>query len=178
MKRNLLFALAACCAAGVANADEVRGMSFGVGLLDTTISMDDTDGDIGTNGFKVFGAYRFSRNVAVELAYMDGGEERQSDGVFSAELGTNALQASVLATWPIGDTFALYGRLGLMDWDVDVSISDGVDTFSGTDSGNDLSYGLGAQLSFSRAQLRLEYEMAEMNIVDVELLSLSAAWLF
>jgi hypothetical protein len=65
--------------------------------------------------------------------------------------------------------------MGLISWDSDFDI----DNFTGSDSGSDPAYGLGAKIIFGSLALRAEYEyfdMSEFN--DVYLASVGLSLMF
>ena len=67
---------------------------------------------------RIFGGYRFSRYISVELGGGSLGTIRASSGE-SADL--EAIDLSALVSWPLGNRFALYGRLGVYSGDMSVT---------------------------------------------------------
>jgi hypothetical protein len=64
-------------------------------------------------------------------------------------------------------------------WDVEATVDDGVSTMTFSDSGEDLYYGVGAGMKLGEtAGLRLEYEIADIDDVDVSMISLSVLFRF
>lgn len=139
--------------------------------------------------FSLGAGYKFNQYFAVELAYRDMGElseetsEDLGGGDFLDEkvsLGFSAIQASVVASYPLGETSSLYGRLGVSELEVDASYSynlvmDGVterDSASGSESENKAFFGVGYSHSFTPAlAARIEYNQYE----DVEDFEISTA---
>ena len=67
--------------------------------------------------------------------------------VVPLEADSTALSVSVLPQLPIGERFFVYGKLGFVSWDSDVStISDAADRFIDTFEDEDLLYGAGVRL--------------------------------
>ena len=151
-----LFAISA------ASADENRGWYVGAGFG----SSDDDVLDESDTGLKVFGGYRFNKNVAVEAAYVDLGEF--VDG-FVEQSGL-ALEGE--ATWPIGDKFGLFVKAGFFSWDVDVG--------SASDDGTDSTFGVGGKLALGEKwAIRAEWErFSDIAGGDVDLVSGSLFYRF
>ena len=109
-------------------------------------------GGIGMNdesetAWRLFGGYRFHRNIAVEAGYMDLGDVsiggQPADGKVWELVG--------LGIFPLNDMFSLYGKLGGYRGEAKGS---GI-----TERHNDLTYGLGGQMDFSRnLGVRLEWQ--------------------
>lgn len=80
---------------------------------------------------------------------------------------------SAVPRWPVTDRFSLYGKVGVIDWDADLS-----PRFFGERqgfSGGDLLAGVGAQYVFAKGfGVLVEYEDAEF----IESASLGASWRF
>ena len=90
---------------------------------------------------------------------------------------TNILYAAAVGRWPIGDRFALTGRLGLNNWDEDgelcvenggcVTIStDGIDPLYGIGAEYDLTDNLRAQFNITRHVMGSDnYDALSTNLV-------------
>jgi opacity protein-like surface antigen len=125
-------------------------------------------------GFTLGGGYKFNDSFAIEVAYRDLGDieghETEVDGETSIEedyyYDFTALQISLVAGFPVGESVNIYGRLGYADIDVETSFSviqttDG-DTLShsgsGTISSNEVLFGVGVSYALSESfALRTEY---------------------
>lgn len=132
MRKYRLFSLlcaASACALGPAHAQWYVGASAGssrasfdgdsqaeqlldLGFEDASTSIDRSD-----TMARVHAGYRFHRNVAVELAYVDLGELRVRSvvlpaGTLDASVESRGADLSVLGLWPIGDRFTVFGRVG------------------------------------------------------------------
>jgi len=161
LKVEALFLLAGLCVAPAAHADGDRGAYIGAGIGRASAadycsdsaglavsSCDDSD-----SSFKVFGGYRFTRNFAVEAAYVDLGT-LHANGSFSGlpfDINTELTGVTVQAVGiaPLGDKFSLMGRVGAIFWDL--STSGTVAGFPGStsDNGVDIALGAGAQYKFT-----------------------------
>jgi OOP family OmpA-OmpF porin len=172
-----------------AQADVGPGFYAGVGFGTTKLEEDVFDGfdvDDSDTGFKFFGGYSFNENFAIEASYFDFGETsgRVDDTFlgeeFEFEAGVSGLSAAAVGRIPVGQTFALFGKIGLTSYDIDVSVNiPGVGGGSDSESESDLMYGVGAALSFAdRFEARLEYEMINVDDGEASMVSLSGAYRF
>lgn len=137
--------------------------------LPSSIDEDDT-------AFKVFGGYRFDLpliDLGVEAGYVDFGEP---DIDIVGELLT--VETTGITVWGVASLDAglidVFGKLGLISWDVDASFLD--EGFG--DDGTDLGYGLGAAFNLGPLQIRGEYELYDLDDTDVSMLSLGLAYQF
>lgn len=74
---------------------------------------DDTDTSI-----KLFGGFKLGENFAIELAYADLGEASGSEGIpgffeVAFTLEATAFSAALAGQLPLGETFALFGKVGI-----------------------------------------------------------------
>lgn len=157
----------------------IGDFSSSVDEIDSIDSIDDAGIDFsdGDNAMKVFGGWAFNRYFAVQADYVDFGES--SGAVTPSVSGTSDVQGiapSIVGTIPIGPV-ELYGRLGMMFYEVDLNLTGGrvVD-----ESGEDLVWGAGIGIDvLDRLNLRLEYEEIDIEQFDEsDALWLTAAWKF
>jgi opacity protein-like surface antigen len=159
MLRTIL-AVIAMGICGTSVADNYVG--FGAGQL----GIEDSSFDANDVGMKLFGGWRLSDNVALELAYIHGGTP-EDRGV---EVDTRAMQVSALGALPLTDTIRIYGRVGLLSWKTEAN---GNGATVKTD-GEDFCWGLGSTFSVgNRSAIRLEYEGADLDGADISFISLS-----
>jgi len=161
------------------DADDLDDGSF------ISSSTDDSD-----TGWKGFVGYRFLKFFSLELAYVDLGEfsiSAESDGTGllyapgnvsgSVDADTAALQA--MGILPLGERFSIYVKFGYHAWDAKVRLSDSLDSASTSEDGEDAMYGLGVNFGLKGAgSIRLEYELYELEDVDVDLISVAFAFRF
>lgn len=144
----LLFASSVAFAQGMGPGGYL-GVGFGPSRMidaDTTFvgtSLDDRD-----TAVKFFGGFMFNPYFGLEASLIDFGEFA---GAFPAEdwlaSGINFAMVGALPLPNPSSNFALFGKLGINAWSVD----DEFPPFGFTsDSGTDLSYGIGAEIGFSR----------------------------
>lgn len=153
--------------------------------------------DDDSTGWKLFGGYKFHKNWAVELAYVDLGkfsmDANVSPGLFGigteyAEAKPTCWNLSAVGILPLRNNFSLLGKLGVCAWDdhprVEETILGVVTPESGgvESSGTDLTYGLGFQYDLSKnVGLRAEWERFDNVIHDrnhVDLWSVSLQYSF
>ena len=137
---------------------------FGLGLSTAQDACDGISGpgiacDDEDTAFKLLGGYRVNPNFAVEFAYTGLGEASASFAGFGTiSVESSGFEVLAVATAPVGAQWSLYGKIGLFRWDLDVNDGTGV-VGSFSESGTDLTYGLGASYDFSRdSALRIEYQ--------------------
>ncbi len=115
----------------------------------TLATCDDKD-----TAFKVFGGYRFTRNVAMEAAYVDLGKYRAtgSFGGFPFDFKTEitGVTAQAVGIVPFGNEFSLMGRIGAIFWNLSTSGTLGGFPGRVDDTGVDLALGAGVQYKFAR----------------------------
>ena len=88
----------------------------------------------------------------------------------------SGFNASLRGALPVGEQFSLFAKVGMMFWDVDVDSAE----LSGSDSGEDFSWGIGAGFDFTETLgATVEYQGFEVEDTDtVDLISASLVWKF
>jgi hypothetical protein len=145
------------------------GDDFDTGNLDE-FELDDTS-------WKLIGGFRPLDNFAVELNYMDlGDEERTVAGSqFSAE--GKAYAAYAVGFLPVGPV-DFFAKGGLVRWETEASFNAPVG-FRLSDDGTEFGYGAGVQVRLGSLGARVEYEQFDVDNTDgVELLTLGVMWTF
>ncbi len=115
---------------------------------------DNGDCDIDPTGYRVDLGYHFSEMLALELGYMDAGdnESSYSDASSSQRLSVNSeiVDLSLLGTLPLTDRFSLFGRLGAA-WitnNIDLDSSDAFGDISDSFDRDVTTYEYGVGLAF------------------------------
>jgi OmpA-OmpF porin, OOP family len=176
-------ALLSLAFAGGAHAETTPGFYVGGAVGEISVEVDEVDFDESDTGFKVFGGYAINPYFAVELAYFDGGtaEETFRAGPFSASIGVDisGLVASAVGRVPLGDSFALFGKLGFASYEGDVKLRvNGQVEAVESGSDEDIAYGVGAELSFGAFALRAEYEVIDASDGEINMLWLGGQYRF
>lgn len=149
------------------------GGYLGVGLgsantEDPQGGVDDSD-----TGIKIYGGFKYSENLGVEIFFADFGEPTTNISGFNVSTQISGLGVDVVGYVPLGGGGSLFGKFGLFTWDEDYTVN-GIVVF--TDNGADITYGLGYQFDFSpTASVRVEYEFFPVSDVagdiDVDMIS-------
>ncbi|MBD1389628.1 outer membrane beta-barrel protein [Neiella sp. HB171785] len=148
------------------------GASIGQTTIDACSGIDNCDDE--DIGWKIVGGWALNSNLAFEAAWVDFGEvDGAIDGSkISAEIDGWSVAAK--GTLPLNDQFALFGKFGMIMWDVEGGgAASGID-----DDGNDPLYGLGAEYTFTD-QLSIvgEWEWYDID-EDVDLFSVGVLYKF
>lgn len=177
---------AACVAvllavASPAIASNPDGLYLGAGYGDFSTrieSIDDVDISFKADddAFRIFGGWRFNRLLSVEINYIDFGTARAGIDALAIKAETKALAPYVIGTLPIGP-LELYGRVGMLFYDVDVRTSFDAQI---DESGRDLAYGVGIGATvFNRLNVRGEYEWIDISEYrNANAFWVSASWRF
>ncbi len=136
----------------------------------------DFDGD--DTGFKVFAGYNFGIiplvDLAIEGGYVDFGNPDDDVSGFNVEADATGWDLFGLVGANIGPV-GVFGKVGMVMWDGDASV-EGIEFAS--DDGTDPAYGIGARLKFGSLEVRAEYEIFDLDVADVDMISASGVWTF
>jgi len=119
-------------------------------------------GDEDDIGFKVFGGYQFTRNIAAEIGY----------GMLfdKSDVEVTALEFVAVGMFPIQNQISLIGKLGLANVEVD--------TRFGSEDKTELTWGIGVQFDVNRnlgvRALWQRYETDE----ELDWFAIGAVWRF
>lgn len=128
---------------------------------------------------KLTGGYAFNQYFAVELSYVDAGTQTDTVGLRSIKNESSGIIASALLNVPLGERFAVFGKLGYAFYDSDATGRLGDQVTRESDSSDDLTYGIGIQLAVRRGlSLRAEYEAVDVSEGDFEIVSAGAFYEF
>jgi hypothetical protein len=162
-----------------------NGVYLGAGV--SQVKLDDVGDDFNTGNlndfklddtsWKLIGGFRPINNFAVELNYMDLGDESRSVGGVNFRANAKAYAAYAVGFLPVGPV-DLFAKGGLVRYESEASAS-GPLGFQFDDDGTEFGYGVGAQVRLGSLAARLEYEQFDVDHTDgVELLSLGLTWTF
>jgi OOP family OmpA-OmpF porin len=123
--------------------------------------------DFGTEddtGFRILGGYQVNRNFAAELGYSmlfdKGGAE------------VTAWELVGIGSFPLGNQFSVFGKLGFAMWETEVS---GV----GSDDGTDLTYGIGVQYDLNpRLAIRGQWQRYDVDPDEADMFSIGLIYRF
>lgn len=156
------------------------GASVGSAQIDYTEDdpvVGDIDFDDDDAGYKIFGGYNIGIipivDVAVEVAYVDFGTFDGAIDTTKSELEVDGYTGAALAGVNLGPV-GLFLKAGVISWDGDISTAVG----GASEDGTDPLYGIGAKFQLSSFQVRAEYELYDLDEIDVDYFSLGAAYTF
>ena len=153
----------------VAGADS--GFYIGAGVGDASVK--DTNFDESDSAYKLFGGYNFGVvplvDLAVEASYVDFGKPSNSTSTVDVS-GLNAFGLAGLSFGPFG----IFAKAGILSWNSDATIGGA----SGSDSGTDTGYGIGARFAIGSFAVRAEYELYDIDNADLDMVSVSGVFTF
>jgi len=167
----------------VAGSDS--GFYAGGSLGTASVDYSENDPDIGEvnfddddSAYKVFAGYNFGLvpflNIAVEGAYADfGSQEGEIANVPGFSIDSTAWAGFGLVGFDLGP-IGLFAKAGMFSWDVDFDTPLG----SVSESGTDPAYGLGAKIQLGSIAVRGEYELFDLDGIDIDYFSVGASFTF
>ena len=142
-----------------------RLLGDGATGVNTSLDNDDTS-------YKITVGYDYSKNFAVEAAYVNFGDfnlDANETGIANPLIGsfdadTDGISIAVVGKLPLSNNVSLLGKVGAYYWnsDTDTSVTQSgapVPINEVDDNGTDFFYGVGAQYDFNKFSLRAEYEV-------------------
>ena len=182
MNKSVLMAGAFIALAGAAQAADDMGLKPYVGVDVVNVKANYEDGlsaafDDRVNGLGIYGGLQLTKNVGLELGYMQTGDGEKTDiggsGV-DTKVRISGITADVVGTLPVSadGRFAVLGSAGVGRYKARISAT-GVVAGTGDDSDFGYRLGAGAQYQFSdnwsaRAMLRytkVDFDDAMNNLV-------------
>lgn len=125
------------------------------------------------SAWKFFGGYRINRHFAVEASYINWGEASVDGGTFrglaaSGRGEVTSMGVAALGIVPVSDSFYLFGKIGMLSTDVEVSVNVAGFPGSGSESETEAHFGLGAGFNITRnLSVRGEWERADDTKADM-----------
>jgi len=174
----LSFGLLILSVSGIASAGQESGLylggaigSAGLDFSVGTVGFDDDD-----FGYKIFGGYNFGIipliDLGVEGSYVDFGEASNAQ-IFDYNIGVTGWDLFGVGAVNLGP-IGLFGKVGQVWWKSDSNILQAVLD----KSGNDMAYGIGLRFQLGSIAIRGEYEIFDIDVVDIGYASLGASWTF
>jgi opacity protein-like surface antigen len=112
--------------------------------------------------YSVYGGSYFNRNLGVELGYTNFGQINRAGGNTKAE----GFDVSLVGRLPLNDSFSLLGKVGTTYGRTTVSADPSSGLATGNESGFGLTYGIGAEYSFTPAwSAVVQYDQHDLKYV-------------
>ncbi|GHF88580.1 outer membrane beta-barrel protein [Thalassotalea marina] len=155
------------------------GVGYGQYSFQWKDRSNDTSFDDDAAMIKAYIGAAFNPYISTELAYLNFDEVSDFDNTAEFDGYSLALRFSA----PLNETVALYAKGGWMEWDTDYKTRiPEVGAITGSDSGGDWFYGVGAGLALTQdINVRLEYERYEIDQhinPDMDVASISVEYVF
>jgi OOP family OmpA-OmpF porin len=201
-----LAAIAAANSAAVAETGLYGGLGIGGSKIEADFALSDGEDTFAIDfdeydvSFKAFAGYRLLDWLAVEGGWYYLGEPDGSAAAvdpstrITTEIELDGWVADAVAFWRFQEQWELFGKVGVISWNSDVTVQSKVDAnnspsgnppvadtvFSDDENGEDIKYGAGVNyLHDDNLALRGEFEYFDIDGTDaVWLLSFSAIWRF
>lgn len=184
-KKTTIAALLAAAGLAASQASLAQARPDQGGYIGASVGQMEADGACGSGqscdfkdtAFKVFGGYRFNRNLAGEVFWGEWGEISVRQGTASATGEIRTIGLAAVGILPINQQFELFGKLGFGNTKQKVSASAPGFTIAGQDTGTELLYGFGATYNFTRnLGVRAEWEF--LNDSEVDIMSIGIQYRF
>jgi OOP family OmpA-OmpF porin len=160
-----------------AHADERRGFEAGLGISRADFEVDNVLKDHELS-YSAFVGYRFIPQLAVEAHYFKTGKAGWVGQNASLEIGGRAYGVSALGQLPIGEYFAVTARAGYLRGELDADSRFNNLLIRETLEESSPFYGVGVRTMLDNSEIRLEYLRTDFDVVEIDLVQLSVAWLF
>jgi len=134
------------------------------------VSYSNATSSLGTTAFpnpgtiRIGGGYHFSPYLGVEAGYSIIGDSTINTTFLGAtvneKLKSSSMQVAAVGTYPINDSFNVFGKLGLSNTKIDYTATvNGVSVGSSSASKTNLMFGLGGQFNINQHfGIRAQYE--------------------
>jgi len=161
--------------------DDRSGAYFGVGAGRLNYQINELELDDDATTWNLFAGWRFNPYLALEAAYIDGGDIEQRYGQsVKVQMHAKITQLSLLPSYWFTPAWGVYGRASYNDWHAhgDGLFEDQL-VVSAHDSGADSSWGVGVQGIYDRAVWRAEYTSGQFDeIANLNGVVVSVGWRF
>lgn len=191
-----LIAICMLSAVPVSSASEGFYVGLNVGQANYDASIDrfaflDDDSIYSVNledksaSYSITLGYQLNPYFSLEGGYIDLGKlsvyaKSNGSGLSYAEgsvdlvVDVDGLFLDVKGQLPLNEYFSLYGKLGLLEWDAEATLSDLTgDLSSNSADDNDTFFGIGVSFnSINNTTLNVDYTMYKLDDEDIDVLSL------
>lgn len=142
---------------------------------DIDIDIDFDDDDL---GYKIFAGFNLNVielvDLGIEAAYVDFGEQEGSIAdITGNKLEVDAWTVAALAGFDIGP-IGVFAKAGFASWDGDITAGD--DDLS--EDGTDPLYGVGAKFQVGPFAVRGEYEVYDLDDIEIDYVSAGVSYTF
>lgn len=168
----------ACCALlfGTQAVAEDAGFYVGIGAGLAHEGFEGFRGD--DAAFKALAGYSFNKYLAAEVAYVDGGTQKDDVEGLDVAISSDGFIGTLIGKWPVNDVFAPYLKVGYASYDTTAKVTGGA-TFSISSSDSDAVIGAGLEFKLGeRFRLRAEGEKINVSDADFRVYTLVATWHF
>ena len=163
--------------------------SIDTGVTNISSTLDEDD-----EGYSLYAGWPINENLDIEASYQDFGEASLSgvsgnqfkiDGTTYEFNATATLAASVTSLgfaakpkFEISDGVMLYGKLGVHSWDAKLSITSTTVSASADDSGTDVFFGGGIQVSLENLNGRIGFTKFDLDGDYVDSINIGVSYSF
>jgi len=163
----------------LAGSDSGFYLGGAIGSASNDVAFDELEYSDDDTGYKVFAGYNFGLvptiDLAVEGSYVDFGDSSVDIIDENVSTQTTAWDVFGVAGFNLGPV-GVFGKLGMVAWDNEVSLSTAADTF--TEDGSDPAYGIGAKIQLQSFSIRAEYEYFDLEYTTIDFISIGASYTF
>ena len=169
-KLCLTIALLGSCTYSAADVKDTGYIGLGIGSVDYDAESISSFND--STGFELILGKEISRNLSLELSYIDFGEA--DDGIAPVwRLDGKSITAGALLRAKVGRAADVFVKLGMHSWDIELT-EDGSGVI-GKDDGIDIFYGLGVTVkATNNIGIGARYNVYDFDGDDVTMLSINA----
>ena len=196
LKKIITFfsALFLICFQSVKAEEMYVGIDYLKNSIDTGITNISSNLDEDDEGYSLYAGWPINENLDIEASYQDFGEASLSgvsgnqfkyDGTTYEFNQTASIAASSTSfgfaakpKFEISDGVMLYGKLGIHSWDAKFSITSTTATASADDSGTDVFFGAGIQVSLENLNGRIGYSKFDLDGDDVDSFNVGISYNF
>ena len=159
------------------------------GITNISSTLDEKD-----SGYSLYAGMPMSDTMDIEVSYNDFGEASLSgvsgnqfslDGTTyefnaTATLAVKASSIGVAAKQKVelSEGVMLYGKVGIHQWDSELSIASTTATANADENGTDVFYGAGLELSISNLKGRIGYSLYDLDGEDIDSLNIGFIYSF
>ena len=190
----LLFTFSLLGLQSVKSEEAYIGIDYLNNEIDTGITNISSTLDEKDTGYSLYAGMPMSDTMDIEVSYNDFGEASLSgvsgnqfslDGTTyefnaTATLAVKASSIGVAAKQKVelSEGVMLYGKVGIHQWDSELSIASTTATANADENGTDVFYGAGLELSISNLKGRIGYSLYDLDGEDIDSLNIGFIYSF